>query len=104
MSDNPRELSTVKNTKTRDEEIKESGEKFANIVNDIDPKDDLVWHQIRAAFIHGANWADQHSAYEKVCAERDALKQEVEILRLYGNKDCTAMADDRLAAIRRGEP
>lgn len=29
-------------------------------------------------------------------AERDALRREVELLRQYGNKDCTAMADAAL--------
>ena len=31
------------------------------------------------------------------------LRDEVEILRLYGNKDCTSMADAVLAATRKGE-
>lgn len=34
-------------------------------------------------------------------AEVGRLKFEVEVLRLYGNKDCTAMADERIAT---GEP
>jgi len=29
--------------------------------------------------------------------ENAVLKKEVEILRLYGNKDCTAMADEQIA-------
>jgi hypothetical protein len=42
-------------------------------------------------------------AYEqwgKDQAERDALKAEVAILRQYGNKDCTAMADEAIDAAR----
>lgn len=30
-------------------------------------------------------------------AECDALRREVEVLRRYGNKTCTAMADEELA-------
>ena len=53
----------------------------------------------------------QYEAHERLCKsigdmtkENEALKQrikrlerEVELLRLYGNKDCTAMADEALA-------
>lgn len=35
---------------------------------------------------------------------RDALSYEVRVLRLYGNKDCTAMADAALAAVKGAEP
>lgn len=31
----------------------------------------------------------------------EALQQEIEILRQYGNKDCTAMADERLEELRK---
>ena len=30
----------------------------------------------------------------------EQLEQEVEVLRQYGNKDCTAMADERLAELK----
>lgn len=33
--------------------------------------------------------------------ERDRLRQEVAVLRQFGNKDCTAMADEELENIRR---
>lgn len=41
-----------------------------------------------------AHAADTHKA------EEERLRQEVKILREYGNKDCTAMADERLEQIR----
>jgi len=44
--------------------------------------------------IGGANTADQ------AADEIDRLEQEVEILRLYGNKDCTSMADLELKRLR----
>jgi hypothetical protein len=40
---------------------------------------------------------------QKLRAENERLQQEVEILRRYGNKDCTAMADEALAGGRPGE-
>lgn len=36
-----------------DEEIRELAESWANAVDGIDPKDDLSWHQIRAAYEAG---------------------------------------------------
>lgn len=35
----------------------------------------------------------------ELMAEVERLRKEIEILRLYGNKDCTGMADDALAAM-----
>lgn len=35
--------------------------------------------------------------FDKLVAERDALRVEVETLRLFGHKDCTAQADAELA-------
>ena len=35
-----------------------------------------------------------------ITKERDRLEREVEILRLYGNKDCTRMADERLKELQ----
>lgn len=35
---------------------------------------------------------------EELLAENARLRHEIEVLRLYGNKDCTAMADDALTA------
>jgi hypothetical protein len=40
-------------------------------------------------------WCDQLEACR---AERDRLRREVNALRWYGNKDCTAQADEALAA------
>jgi len=31
--------------------------------------------------------------------EMDRLRREVDVLRIYGNKDCTAMADEHLASV-----
>lgn len=36
-------------------------------------------------------------------ARVQALEREVEVLRLYGNKDCTEMADERLKQVEGGE-
>lgn len=41
--------------------------------------------------------AELKSKIESLEAEVKRLKHEIEILRLYGNKDCTAMADDRIS-------
>lgn len=40
-----------------------------------------------------AGWIFHSAQMER---ERKSLQREVEILRQYGNKDCTAMADERL--------
>jgi hypothetical protein len=37
---------------------------------------------------------------EELAAEIRNLREEVEVLRRYGNKDCTAMADEALRAAR----
>lgn len=46
------------------------------------------------AFAHAA---DTHKA------EEERLRQEIQVLREYGNKDCTAMADEELERRRREE-
>lgn len=38
----------------------------------------------------------------KALARITELEQEVEVLRRYGNKDCTAMADEELTVLKRG--
>ena len=38
----------------------------------------------------------ESSRIAELKAENAKLKREVEVLRLYGNKDCTAMADEAL--------
>jgi cell division protein FtsB len=40
---------------------------------------------------------------DRLRQERDALKREVEILRLNGNKGCTAMTDEILASPAEGQ-
>ena len=40
---------------------------------------------------------------DKLKAENERLIREVEILRQYGNKDCTAMADEALASLHKGK-
>lgn len=40
-----------------------------------------------------------NKATDEIIPERDALKAEVETLRRYGNKDCTAMADEALKSL-----
>lgn len=37
-----------------------------------------------------------HLAIVNLKEENEKLKREIEVLRLYGNKDCTAMADEVL--------
>jgi hypothetical protein len=51
-----------------------------------------IWDQVR------------HQAVQAIEARREnfALKREIEILRQYGNKDCTAMADEVLC-VERGQ-
>ncbi len=46
----------------------------------------------------------QVEAWYEVSKQRDRLAKEVEILRLYGNKDCTAMADEALQSLNQPEP
>jgi hypothetical protein len=54
--------------------------------------------QLRAALAAQAEaHADQLAIYD---AAMDALRAEVEALRLYGNSDCTRMADAALDAAR----
>ena len=45
----------------------------------------------------------QHAKIERLTADNERLRDEVRVLRLYGNKDCTAMADEAMkkAALRR---
>lgn len=43
---------------------------------------------------------DSETLLKAASAELDAKNQEIEVLREYGNKLCTAMADDRLAELR----
>lgn len=47
----------------------------------------------------------QHAEIERLKADNERLREEVRVLRLYGNKDCTAMADEAMkeAALRREE-
>lgn len=46
-----------------------------------------------------------HYQAERLKADNERLREEVRVLRLYGNKDCTAMADEAMkeAALRREE-
>lgn len=47
----------------------------------------------------------RQSSIDYTRAENERLREEVRVLRLYGNKDCTAMADEAMkeAALRREE-
>lgn len=58
--------------------------------------DDLELPQEAADFLQEVE--DFKSGFD--CAT-DLLMKEIELLRQYGNKDCTAMADDALAKIRK---
>ena len=54
---------------------------------------------------YSASYADVCDAVDReiaLRAEVERLRREVEVLRQFGNKDCTAMADDLLSA-ERGE-
>jgi hypothetical protein len=42
----------------RRKQIDEWATTFANTIDSIDPKQDLDWHQIRAAYINGCHQAD----------------------------------------------
>lgn len=43
-----------------------------------------------------ANHVEWNEGFQRLERENKRLKREIEVLRLYGNKDCTAMADEVL--------
>jgi hypothetical protein len=65
--------------------------------------DSVVYGYKEAAVKAGA---DKIICVREVDPEHDqlfeAMVQEIEILRMYGNKDCTNQADERLAELRAG--
>ena len=73
---------------------------------------EFLWHKDADAMIANpgpdANPAMMHlfralRRADAVQAENERLREEMRVLRLYGNKDCTAMADEAMkeAALRR---
>jgi len=46
--------------------------------------------------------ASRNSEIESLRAQLTEAQRQIELLRLYGNKDCTSMADDAIAAERGG--
>ena len=60
----------------------------------------------RLDFAHDQNWEPlpimepnrigDYVEYEEAMAEIERLRREVDVLRIYGDKDCTAMADEAL--------
>ncbi len=67
---------------------------------------DPAWRPMREPIQspHGTSPANMWMADSRpLLAEIERLKTEVDILRRYGNKDCTAMADQAIAASLKGD-
>jgi hypothetical protein len=60
------------------------------------------WDQLEAC---RGSLREHMAEIKRLTADNERLREEVRVLRLYGNKDCTAMADEAMkeAALRREE-
>lgn len=82
--------------KTVEEKANEHVNKY-----DISTIENKTWYRMvmKECFITGHQSAldDESKKIQELEKENTRLKREIEILRLYGNKDCTSMADEVLS-------
>lgn len=70
----------------------------------IEEKDrEIAKHENDAKYRQGV-MAAQAASIEQLQVRVKELDREIDILRLYGNKDCTAMADEAIKKIREPKP
>ncbi len=71
------------------------GLKLERELNEANKTNRLQYELITTAEKRGVDKSKEELSVANECIKR--LEREVELLRLYGNKDCTVMADEALA-------
>jgi len=69
-----------------------------------DPQEALVdgvcnWEAAIMMALHKKRNNEEGALYGETIKLIEALEREIDVLRIYGNKDCTAMADEHLAEL-----